>query len=773
MGRPPDGGDPRTRSLDAGLRETTANSLARWWRRVDKGTANKAENELVAREAAELCALAQSRGASDLALRLHRVSVSALTTPAALIDALHQVADVAGLGQRGTHPPGPHPLAGTHVAGAPPMRLVPQAAAHPSYVAGAAPPMRPLPPMPQPALHPSQPALVGEANAPPSMLFSTTPPPPPLNPRAEPEPAAGLPPPQGRSPARSVSIALPHQATVVSRGGADPAAPKVIVSGGAAPSPPAALRAAPPGAHRDLPPSLAPPAPPPKLLEGTFLGFRAFGKPRPRGAKLESPATGEPAGLLGLGARREKPPLWRPESPRKSALATGRRPIDRPSSDRRARPAGPAERGGVAVPRWFFWVAGAIGALALAVASVIGLGARNAGHPPPEPTVHTPAPTASSADAQRAPLPVNLPKSSAETPQMRALLDTQTRLVQACVSDSAACVPGWTALGRSALIPPTEVPVLAPAPEGPLPAWLRSLKMPSDFPVHDEPALRNPFDFGTKNINGRANFQSMLSRCSAYTDIFESTLLKYGAPHWLTAVVYQESGCNPAATSPVGAKGLWQFMAESARAYGLRVVDGEVDERLNPVKSTEAAIHFFTDLERDLGAWDLALAGYNMGPYGVLVRLAQVGDKKAGFWELAHAGMLPDETAGYVPSIEAYALMLQNLRVLGFNPYGKRLESTAEVIVKPGTRLSLIARASSTTTVSIRDLNPEFLRDVVPDGEATARVPDAEAHRAQAFLESWSPNDNRDTCVPPDFDWGGGQSFETSRFAKACAPASQ
>jgi membrane-bound lytic murein transglycosylase D len=207
-------------------------------------------------------------------------------------------------------------------------------------------------------------------------------------------------------------------------------------------------------------------------------------------------------------------------------------------------------------------------------------------------------------------------------------------------------------------------------------------------------------------------------------------------------------------------------MAESARAYGLRVVDGEVDERLNPVKSTDAAIHFLTDLQRMLGGWDLALAAYNMGPYGVLARLNQVGDK-VGFWELAHAHLLPDETAGYVPAIEAYALMLKNVSRLQFNPYGRRLESTAEVVVRPGTRLSLLARASSTTTAHIRDLNPEFLRDVVPDGESTARIPDSEAHRAQSFLEAWSPADNRDTCVPEDFDWGA-QQFESSRFAKNC-----
>ncbi len=447
---------------------------------------------------------------------------------------------------------------------------------------------------------------------------------------------------------------------------------------------------------------------------------------------------------------------------------------------------------GFTVPKWFYFVVLAMGALAASVGAVIVVGARNArngvapGSPKPPAlgtatiaTTSTASPPGAVTGAGTTTTPpahaddgfaAILHGHGAETPQLRALLDAQDRLVQACRNDAAACGRGWTPRARDALAPIDKASlVFTPPPEGPLPAWLRDLKMPSDFPVHDEPALRSPFDYGTKNIAGRQGFQSKLFQCSAYTDIFDSTLLKYGAPHWLSAVVYQESGCNPSIESPVGAKGLWQFMPESARAYGLRVVDGEIDERLNPIKSTDAAIHFLTDLQRKLGAWDLALAGYNMGPYAVLARLTEVGEK-AGFWELAHAGLLPDETATYVPSIEAYALMLQNLNRLQFNPYGKRLESTAEVIVKPGTRLSLIARASSTTTVHIRDLNPEFLRDVVPDGETTARVPDSEAYRAQSRIDSWSPTDNRDTCVPPDFDWGA-QPFENSRFAKTCASA--
>ncbi len=528
---------------------------------------------------------------------------------------------------------------------------------------------------------------------------------------------------------------------------------------------------------------------PPRLLEGTFFGFRAFGRGR-KGVIPGGPRSSSPVDSIGgpfpwiAGSRSASawPPASDVASPKPAKpVGLSQRPkvLDSPPLSGSGPPGRRARS--TTVPAAIYAIGGAFFLLAAIAVCVVASGSRGTSQPivaagsataivgaargaSSERRASPVAPASALADSTAA----LLRSIGTETPQMQTLLDIQNRMVQACRNDPAACGQGWTSRARDALSAVDKSSLfLTPPPDEPAPAWLRSLKLPEDFPIRDEPALRNLFDFGTKNIAGRQGFQAKLFLCSAYADIFESTLVKYGAPHWLQAVVYQESGCNRTATSPCGAKGLWQFMPESARAYGLRVVEGEVDERLNPVKSTDAAIHFLTDLQRLLGGWDLALAAYNMGPYGVLTRMAQVGEK-VGFWELAHAHLLPEETAGYVPAIEAYALMLKNVSRLQFNPYGKRLESTAEVVVRPGTRLSLIARASSTTTAHIRDLNPEFLRDVVPDGETTARIPDSEAHRAQAFLDTWLPTDSRDTCVPEDFDWGVLQ-FESSRFAKSCA----
>jgi len=751
-GNPSDPSAPQ----DAGLRETATNSIARWKRRLDQsaqlGIEPPLELALTEREARQLRELAFARGATQLASHLDRVVTACAGPPGALRQAVERLADHVRVLQSG-----PHPL----VVAAPPAIIQPGPPA--------------VEPVPPPRIH--------------SMRSIP-------EPRIDPEQSIAEPPLlQLSQVGAKPRVGTKGEGTLLSAQDRDRAAQAPSPPAPIAPSPrpsakpPTAQQVAPPRGRtserppsRDvdgppaLPSSLTPPPVAAPSLVGTFFGFRAFGR-KPKGAS-KAGALPERGGVLGLQGRIE--PIALPVGPAAGPLPkwAGARGGDafearrgrkrEPTSSRASRESG--------IPKWSYLLSGSIGLLAIVTAAIIALAGRRS----KEPVSPVPQATAPSAPATTA-VPPARPEASeiaerltatvhrrgAETPELRALLDMQGRLALACKNDPASCGRGWTPLARDSFnaVAPASVQVEGHS-DTPLPAWLQRLKMPQDFPIRDDPVLRAHFDFNTKNIAGRQRLQAKLFECAAYEDIFDSTLVKYGAPAWLAAVVYQESDCNPRAMSEVGAKGLWQFMPESARAYGLRVVEGDVDERLNPIKSTEAAIHFLTDLQRKLGSWDLVLAAYNMGPFAVLARLSQVGDA-AGFWDLAHAGVLPEETAQYVPAIQAYALVLQNLGKLQFSRDGKRLEGTSEIIVKPGTRLSLIARASSTTTLHVRELNPEFLRDVVPEGETTARVPDAEAHRAQAFFESWSPEDNRDTCVSEDFDWGAKQ-FDTSRFAKNC-----
>jgi hypothetical protein len=555
----------------------------------------------------------------------------------------------------------------------------------------------------------------------------------------------------------------------------------LLISPGGPGAKPGPGPAAPSREARGLPDTAAP-RPPPQLLVKSVFGFRAFrggGQPPEPPPPPEPPKAGLPpsssqsGGLLGLSSRKAQSERRAPVPPIASPgvnLPAARR-SEPPKRER------PDRRPGRAVPgrdamRWPYLVGGGIGAIALVTVAVMVLAGRPPQPPHREAMLDAAPPPAIEAGPVSSLSMVRLSavvhEHGQESPEIRALIDAESRVIASCAEDPTRCTHGWARRSHQVL-ELMDAGVIAPSStsSGPLAMWLQHLKIPKDFPVQDDPALRGVFDYESKNIAGRQHFQAKIFDCAAYSDIFESTLVKYGAPTWLVAVVFQESGCNPRASSPVGARGLWQFMPESARAYGMRVVEDDVDERLNPIKSTEAAIHFLTDLKRKLGAWDLALAAYNMGPFLVTARIAQVGGN-AGFWDLAHAGLLPDETAGYVPAIEAHALILENLPRLQFSSDGRRLESTAEIIVKPGMRLSLIARAAATSTLHIRELNPEFLRDVVPDGGTSARVPDSEAHRAQVFLETRAQDDDKDLCVPEDFDWGA-KPFEGSKYAAACA----
>lgn len=131
---------------------------------------------------------------------------------------------------------------------------------------------------------------------------------------------------------------------------------------------------------------------------------------------------------------------------------------------------------------------------------------------------------------------------------------------------------------------------------------------------------------------------------------FARIFTEHGVPAELVNLAKVESGWNRFAVSPKGARGIWQFMPDTARRYGLRVAPG-IDERTDPEKSTYAAAAYLQDLHRVFGDWQLALAGYNAGE-----RRVQSAQRKAGATDFSKlAGFLPKETQKYVPAVMSAA----------------------------------------------------------------------------------------------------------------------
>ena len=156
----------------------------------------------------------------------------------------------------------------------------------------------------------------------------------------------------------------------------------------------------------------------------------------------------------------------------------------------------------------------------------------------------------------------------------------------------------------------------------------------------------------------KPEFEQTLSRAGLYSDMIRGKLRARGMPEELVYLAMIESGFLTNARSHVLATGMWQFMDPTARAYGLHI-DRYVDERRDPVRATDAALQYLSDLYQQYGSWYLAAAAYNAGPTRVSLALARRSGVQAGdenldgegdenlYWEIVDH--LPKETAQYVP----------------------------------------------------------------------------------------------------------------------------
>src|SRR5438309_313083 len=263
-------------------------------------------------------------------------------------------------------------------------------------------------------------------------------------------------------------------------------------------------------------------------------------------------------------------------------------------------------------------------------------------------------------------------------------------------------------------------------------------------------------------VDARDRFEIWLSRLGRYEGMIRERLRARGLPEDLVYLTLIESGLSNTAVSRARAVGMWQFIAGTARLYGL-TVDPWVDERRDPFRATDAAINYLADLRERLGSVYLAAAAYNAGVGRVergIGRLPgepdSVGDHT--FFQLSDRRYLRRETRDYVPKLIAASLIAKQPGRYGFDDVSPAPPLVFDEITIPdATGLDVIARLADTTVATMLELNPQFVRGITPPARSVVvRVPRGRGTLAAMRFDSL-PATDRITFV--DHYVGRGQTL--------------
>ena len=240
----------------------------------------------------------------------------------------------------------------------------------------------------------------------------------------------------------------------------------------------------------------------------------------------------------------------------------------------------------------------------------------------------------------------------------------------------------------------------------------------ASIPVPTHPSIGKAINLFSGQL--KSSVQESLTRSAQYRALIDRVFDEYKLPRALAYLPVIESAYLPTLTSRAGARGIWQFMAETGREYGLRV-DWWVDERADPERSTRAAAAFIKDLYRQFDDWPLTLAAYNAGAGRVKRAMSTTGSQT--FWELVDRGALPAETRGYVPTFFATIVIAADPVTYGFQLTDPVALDARRVSVEGPVSLQYIAQSSNVDEAVLAHLNPSYRRGIVPPGMNAVYVP--------------------------------------------------
>ena len=209
----------------------------------------------------------------------------------------------------------------------------------------------------------------------------------------------------------------------------------------------------------------------------------------------------------------------------------------------------------------------------------------------------------------------------------------------------------------------------------------------------------------------------MMRMSEYYFPIFEEALARYNLPYELKYLPVIESALNPVARSYVGAAGLWQFMPATGKLFGLEI-NSLVDERMDPIKATDAACRFLSGMYSVYHDWNLVIAAYNCGSGNVNKAIRRAGGKR-DFWSIYP--YLPRETRNYVPIFIAanYAMNYGEEHGICKAPIEKAM-LTDTIRTTQRMHLQQVSENLNISMDELRRLNPQYSRDILPGGSAYA-----------------------------------------------------
>ncbi len=226
------------------------------------------------------------------------------------------------------------------------------------------------------------------------------------------------------------------------------------------------------------------------------------------------------------------------------------------------------------------------------------------------------------------------------------------------------------------------------------------------------------YNIGLENViksflkNRKKAFERLLGVSQYYFPLFEDELAKNNIPLEIKYLAVVESALNPRAVSRVGATGLWQFMYQTGKQYGLNI-DSYVDERSDPLKASQAASVYMNNMYKIFGDWDLVLAAYNSGPGNVAKAIRRSGGQQ-NYWNIRKN--LPKETQNYLPAFLATMYIFEYHKEHGIVPNKAvaNLFATDTVAIKNHMTFKQVSELLDVSVSEIQFYNPSFKRNEIP-----------------------------------------------------------